>query len=155
MSKLYDGLIPVGTKSNAILSMSKLYDGLIRVGTKSNAILSMSKLYDGLIRVGTKSNAILSMSKLYDGLIRVGTIPFTTEILTHICSCHNFSPFLLCRYFYYQFVAYCVLMMWNVSIGTFSYKIYPNTQGSPNWNTYNSKRCELSPPNWCCGFLQA
>ena len=26
----------------------------------------------------------------------------------HICSCHNFFSFLLCRYFYYQLVAYCV-----------------------------------------------
>ena len=42
------------------------------------------------------------------------TTQFTTEIWTHICSCHNFSPppppppFLLCRYFWYQLVAYCV-----------------------------------------------
>ena len=37
-----------------------------------------------------------------------GTWPFTTEIWAHICSCHNLSPFFLCRCFWYQLVAYCV-----------------------------------------------
>ena len=33
------------------------------------------------------------------------TRPFTTEISVAVIT---FSPFLLCRYFYYQLVAYCV-----------------------------------------------
>ena len=51
-----------------------------------------------------------------------GTIPFTTKIWTHICSFINFSSFLLCRYFYYKLVAYCVCfkmicaLRWNIPV---------------------------------------
>ena len=34
--------------------------------------------------------------------------PETNEIVTHICSCITFFPFLLWKYFWYQHVAYCV-----------------------------------------------
>ena len=39
-----------------------------------------------------------------------GNLTIYTEIWTHICSCHNFPPppLLLCWYFWYQLVAYCV-----------------------------------------------
>ena len=37
-----------------------------------------------------------------------GATPETNEIVTLICSCHNFFSFLLCKYVLYQLVAYCV-----------------------------------------------
>ena len=52
-----------------------------------------------------------------------GTGPFTTEILTHICSCHNFFPLSSVQILLIPACCLlCVLQddMGNVSIGTFS-----------------------------------
>ena len=87
-----------------------------------------------------------------------GVIPFTSEILTHICSCHNFSTFLLCRYFYYQPVAYCVCfrMICKKSLLAPFLRRYIQTCKSYSKNCTSQmatrlipRRHELPPPNSC------
>ena len=59
------------------------------------------------------------------------TTPETTEIWTHICTCHNFFPFVLCKYFFYQFVAYCVCFKSGLALPKLSFSLH-------------------SLPFWCC-----